>query len=68
MNHTPFNTKALALKNRFTPLIFVVHPAVMNLDVLLGFLLVLNKRACDNELLRDWIVDDIYKLNALTVI
>ena len=68
MNYTPFNTKALALKNRFTPLIFVMHPAVMNLDVLSGFLLGLNKRACDNELLRDWIVGDVYKLSALTVI
>jgi hypothetical protein len=64
MNYTPFNTKVLTLKNRFTPLMFLVHPTVTTLDVLLG----LNKWACDNDLLLGWTVDDVYKLIALTVI
>jgi hypothetical protein len=45
-------------------LMFVVHPTVTILDVLLG----LNKWACDNDLLRGWTVDDVYKLIALRVI
>lgn len=64
MNYTPFNTKVLTLKNRFTFLMFAVHPTVTILDVLLG----LNKWACDNDLLRGSTVDDVYKLIALRVI